>query len=220
MAEGVDNGISMDYGMADGASLATLFEGRRLTFGFDINYEKFGALARSVVEQLVGGSAYALPFRAESMDVIIAERVFLHLNMESAIPEIARVLKPGGACVATTISDNISIFNPTHRKLMARVFGPGGHGRAIHHVTFHDHKWYEEQFGVHGLRLVDFRYGLTGSTARIHNLLKALQVLWGIQCYGKLFVKCLPTVQKVLASEWGTVPVEQGMILAMRFEKL
>jgi SAM-dependent methyltransferase len=55
------------------------------------------------ISRLVGGSIYALPFSDCSLDLITCGMVMEHLdNPMSALAEIARCLKPGGAVIINT----------------------------------------------------------------------------------------------------------------------
>lgn len=63
--------------------------------------------------QQINADVYALPFEEASFDVVIARFLFQHLtNPVEAMREIARVLKPGGKCIAVDIDDQYVITYP------------------------------------------------------------------------------------------------------------
>jgi SAM-dependent methyltransferase len=47
-------------------------------------------------EKMVAGSVYQLPFADQSVDLILAHRLFEHIVFPEALPELLRVIKPGG----------------------------------------------------------------------------------------------------------------------------
>src|SRR4051812_49104988 len=52
--------------------------------------------ARLPAVRAVVGSAERIPMRARSVDVVVAAQAFHWFDPERALPEIARVLRPGG----------------------------------------------------------------------------------------------------------------------------
>jgi len=84
--------------------------------------------ARGVVP--VRADATALPLATSAADVVVAGELFEHVaDLEGAVAEVSRVLRPGGVVVVDTIS-------PTRRARMALVtvgeWLPGGPPRRIH----------------------------------------------------------------------------------------
>ncbi len=51
---------------------------------------------RPDIDQMVAADAAALPFPNECFDVVVAEYLTLYVDLEKTIPELIRVLKPGG----------------------------------------------------------------------------------------------------------------------------
>ena len=52
--------------------------------------------------RLAAAAAEALPLPADSVDVVFANHMLYHVDREAALPEIGRVLRPGGRLYATT----------------------------------------------------------------------------------------------------------------------
>ncbi len=100
----------LDYGWAgDGErALALLGRGARSVAGFDLWWTQ-DDLVR--VSQLMPGAGvreridfrladpYATPFAEDSFDIVIGASILHHLELDTALAEIRRVLRPGGRAV-------------------------------------------------------------------------------------------------------------------------
>jgi SAM-dependent methyltransferase len=96
-----DAGLWLDLGCGTGWNYEVLrMKGhRRRLVGIDIS-DRMLRFALDKQLPVVMGDAEKLPFRDQSFDGILAKGVLHHLpNMESAVVEIERVLKPGGIVV-------------------------------------------------------------------------------------------------------------------------
>ncbi|HOT90790.1 MAG TPA: class I SAM-dependent methyltransferase [Anaerolineae bacterium] len=95
----------LDYGCGGGWSTAKLkTRGARVT-GFDISSTRLRE-AQAHLAKLDGSpvtllecEAESLPFADATFDVIFGKQILHHLELEVAIAEIARVLRPGGKAV-------------------------------------------------------------------------------------------------------------------------
>lgn len=73
--------------------------------GVDLS-ETGPGIARDHGVLAVRGDVALLPIRTGTADVVVAGEIFEHLpDLETAVAEIARVLKPGGTLVCDTVSD-------------------------------------------------------------------------------------------------------------------
>lgn len=106
-ALGEVNGMHvLDYGCGTGATSAELARrGARVT-GFDISHRRLWdartSLDRTMLGQridLVQSSAEQLPFANGAFDAILGKQILHHLQLDIAMAELARVLKPGGRAV-------------------------------------------------------------------------------------------------------------------------
>ena len=95
----------LEYGCGGGTYTVALAARGARVIAFDISPELL-ALARKRVEvnhresvQLLLGSAHALPFPDESIDVIFGMAILHHLDLEIASRELRRVLKKGGRAI-------------------------------------------------------------------------------------------------------------------------
>jgi ubiquinone/menaquinone biosynthesis C-methylase UbiE len=94
-----------------GAAERALVERAYRVVGIDLDWE--GLLAHSHINSKVYGDAAALPFPAESFDIVTANMVLEHLEHPAQqFREITRVLRPGGLFVFLT---------PNARGYLARI---------------------------------------------------------------------------------------------------
>lgn len=68
------------------------------------------------------GDAYGMPFRANTFDAVLCERVFQHLTTPiRAAREIERVLRPGGRAVVMDVDWGTAILHPGDREVTREV---------------------------------------------------------------------------------------------------
>jgi ubiquinone/menaquinone biosynthesis C-methylase UbiE len=68
------------------------------------------------------GDAYHVPFRANTFDAVLCERVFQHLTTpQRAATEIARVLKPGGRTVVVDADWGTAVVHPGKPSVIGEV---------------------------------------------------------------------------------------------------
>lgn len=101
---GVGPGEALDAGMGPGRLLAELAERGWTVSGIDASAEMVAA-ARSrlpeAVSRLVQGKIESLPFADASFDAVAATGVLEYSELEPALGEVARVLRPGGLAVVS-----------------------------------------------------------------------------------------------------------------------
>ena len=90
----------LDYGCGTGGTTVKLLErGARVT-GFDISLARLHDARRAAPQAgLLACAAEALPFPDGAFDAVLGKQILHHLDLTVAIPEIARVLRPGGRAV-------------------------------------------------------------------------------------------------------------------------
>ncbi|MEI8410635.1 MULTISPECIES: methyltransferase domain-containing protein [unclassified Kribbella] len=78
--------------------------------------------AAGVNTEFVEGDANALPFEAESVDVLRSERVLQHLaDPAGAVREMARVLRPGGRIALIDTDWSTAIIHPADPAILQRM---------------------------------------------------------------------------------------------------
>jgi ubiquinone/menaquinone biosynthesis C-methylase UbiE len=100
----------LDVGCGTGALLRRLIQSRPdlWTAGIDLSVGMLAAARRSnMPRNLAAGDALHLPFRSRSFDLVISSSS-LHFwsDLQSALIEIARILRPGGGVVITDWCDD------------------------------------------------------------------------------------------------------------------
>ncbi len=115
--DGVDIGgadvLEVGSGRGGGASWMSRYLGPRTTTGLDF---AASAVALSRRERrgpgltFVRGDAQALPFDAESFDVVVnVESSHCYASMETFVSEVSRVLRPGGHLVWADLRDAVDV---------------------------------------------------------------------------------------------------------------
>lgn len=96
----------VDYGCGSGWNSFRLAKQGANVFAFDISEEMIKALNQKVKQKKLKGTVVAkkmaaesLEYLDESIDGILGFGILHHVNLDLAIPEIYRVLKPGGKIV-------------------------------------------------------------------------------------------------------------------------
>jgi SAM-dependent methyltransferase len=94
----------LDVGCGTGGLLHHLLDRRGRAFGLDLSQVALQFARQRGLEQLIQGSATALPFAGESFDVVTALDLLYHRwveDDEAALAECCRVLRPGGWLLVT-----------------------------------------------------------------------------------------------------------------------
>lgn len=92
----------MDYGCGSGAVTEWLCMRGAEPVAFDISFRRLAeAKARCAAQNalFVQCAAEYLPFADGSIDAVMGKQILHHLDLDVAIPEIVRVLRPGGHAV-------------------------------------------------------------------------------------------------------------------------
>jgi ubiquinone/menaquinone biosynthesis C-methylase UbiE len=145
----------LDYGCGGGWSTARLRDRGALVIGFDISRTRlleahghlFNVDSESPV-QLVQASAEQLPFVDAMLDVVFGKQILHHLELDHAVPEIVRVLRPGGKAVFL----EPLIHNPvleTYRRLTPHLRSPTERALSMHdleRIGAHFKRWTHKEF--------------------------------------------------------------------------
>lgn len=145
----------LDYGCGDGRSTVRLRSRGAQVTGFDISHARL-ALAQSRMSSddglfptaLTLCAAETLPFADGAFDVVFGKQILHHLDLALAIPEILRVLRPGGKAVFL----EPLIHNPIlecYRRLTPRLRSPTERALSmgdLHLVGSHFRHWRHKEF--------------------------------------------------------------------------
>lgn len=109
----------LEVGAGTGLIMKGLMPHAKKIIGVDISAGMLGKAAERGLE-VVQGSATELPFQAEQFDLVYSLKVLAHIpNIEQALAEMTRVLRPNGVLVAE-FYNRFSV-----RKLAKTLGGPG-----------------------------------------------------------------------------------------------
>jgi len=109
-------GVMLDFGCGTGSRTVHLIPAGWSLIGIDISKESIniaqshGAGKTQATEYLVMDGE-AMSFSKNKFDLIVDYGSFSSLNMDLAIPEMVRVLKPGGSLIAIETLGNNLLFN-------------------------------------------------------------------------------------------------------------
>jgi len=101
---GDGRGEALDAGMGPGRLVPELARRGWTVSGVDASAEMVAAAQRRMpdaVERLLRGEIESLPFGDGSFDAVVATGVLEFSELERALPELARVLRPGGLAVVS-----------------------------------------------------------------------------------------------------------------------
>ena len=95
-------GVLLDIGVGSGQLIPPLLEAGWTVHGVDpapTMLEHARKRAPEAATRLIHGRAEELPYEDNSFDVVVALAVLEYTDMERSVPEVARVLRPGGRAV-------------------------------------------------------------------------------------------------------------------------
>lgn len=150
----------LDLGCGDGL-FASLACERRPTLGMDPSFAALReAKARQAHRALVCGSATELPFRDSVIRTVVCNSVLEHIpDLDAALRECHRALKPGGRLVVTSPSDRFGELLLGARVLSAIGLRRAGAGYArwfnahsLHYHTLSLEEW-RRRLGEAGFRV-------------------------------------------------------------------
>lgn len=99
-------GLVLDLGCGDGLFAHFVSPNHKIDYGIDIN-EKELKLAQKTgnYQQLIKADIHKLPFANETLSTVFSSSTLEHVpNLEEALLEINRILKPGGKIIITSPS--------------------------------------------------------------------------------------------------------------------
>lgn len=139
----------LDYGCGTGETTTRLLErGARVT-GFDISVARLlEAGQRAPQAGLLSCAAEMLPFSDATFDAVLGKQILHHLDLRTAIPEIARMLCPGGKAVFL----EPLIHNPVlegYRRLTPHLRSPTEKALSMNDLEFiasHFSTWRHKEF--------------------------------------------------------------------------
>lgn len=91
----------LEIGCGTGLFTEALRHSGAMVVGLDISWDLLHQACRNRDVRVFVGDAERLPFPDRTFDLVVGVSVLHHLNLRAAVPEIRRVLKPGGRIAFT-----------------------------------------------------------------------------------------------------------------------
>ncbi|MCX6032001.1 MAG: class I SAM-dependent methyltransferase [Chloroflexi bacterium] len=145
----------LDYGCGAGGTTAQLLARGAQVTGFDISLTRLHEARQRVAiapdgspAGLLQCAAEMLPFADGVFDAVLGKQILHHLDLPIAIPEIARVLRPGGRAVLL----EPLIHNPLlegYRRLTPHLRSPTERALSMHdlqRIAAHFSRWEHREF--------------------------------------------------------------------------
>lgn len=126
--------VILDFGCGAGWSTLLLSQKARLVYGFDLSFNSIKVLNQKKEYNEIGNilafkcNAEHLPFKDGTFDYVFGNAILHHLDLELVIPEISRILKPGGR---------------------AAFCEPFGHNPVVNLYRYIKDKYVEKVIGIH-----------------------------------------------------------------------
>lgn len=146
--------LSLDFGCGDGFFAETVFGKNKIDIGLDIKNERSEKIiAKNIYKKVVFYDGKKIPFTNNYFRTVISNCVLEHVaDINSAVAEIYRVLKPGGFFIATVMADkwNNYMFG---RKIFGQLYVNYMEKRQVHLNLFSYNKW-SEFFKSNGFKII------------------------------------------------------------------
>jgi SAM-dependent methyltransferase len=167
----------LDIGSGDGHFAATLFT-QPVEVGVDPDRRVMPEAARrGGYRSLLIASATALPLRDASFASVLSNSTVEHIpNVDAAVAEATRVLRPGGLLAATFPSEHFGeylLFSSLSRSLGLRGLGRA-YERWFNRISNHHHvdgpNTWRQRFEAAGLEVLRWRYYFPARNHRLFDL--------------------------------------------------
>lgn len=137
-----------------GCGSSKILEAIPQCIGMDIAINKL-RFRRDLVNPLLQGDIFSVPFKACSLDEVICSEVIEHVpESKQMFEEFKRILKPGGILILGTPDYSKQLWNVLER--IYNVVQPNGHCRE--HITHYTFQTLKEKLQEHGFCLITHKY--------------------------------------------------------------
>lgn len=176
----------LDVGCGDGLVAKVILKGRRgkFDFGLDISEREINKAKKiGSYKNCLVGDVYDLPFERNSFQTVFSNSTVEHFkNLNKALSEIHRVLKPGGQLIITVPSANLSryllgslFFSFLGLKREANIYARFFHF-LVKHYNIYNHEGWKKIFKEHDLKLIDYYYYHSPQMIQAHEIFSYLAI--------------------------------------------
>lgn len=166
----------LDVGCGPGGLVRAYEQRARCVIGVDEYAAAFGHLAE--ITALAGGRLDALPFPDSVFDLVTCSWVMEHIQEpESAVAEIARVLRPGGHFLFITPNRHNYVVllrrlipNAVSKSIVSAIYGREEHFINPTYYKLNTHSDIDRFMGQHGLTCVSFNHISDPTYLAVHPL--------------------------------------------------
>lgn len=123
----VRGAVTLEVACGTGQGLGLMKEKALRVFGLDLSRENLQMASRTYGDSvsLIQGDAQRIPFADKSLDVVLLlETLYFLPDAGAFVSEAARVLKPGGKLLISSINKDCPDFNPNHPLYFAHYGAP------------------------------------------------------------------------------------------------
>lgn len=174
----------LDVGCGDGHFASIAYE-QPIDVGIDVLERDLREAASrpGVYRSLVLASAPALPFPDATFGTVVSNCVLEHVpDVDGALREISRVLRPGGTFATTLPSEHFGEFllgSTIGRRLGIPALARG-YKAFFNHISYHYHVYppgvWQSKLEAVGLRVIEHRYYFSAAAHRAFDLSHYLSV--------------------------------------------
>lgn len=176
----------LDVGCGDGLVAKVILgnRGGKFDCGIDISKGEINKAKKSKsYKRCIVGSVYNLPFLDNSFQTVFSNSTVEHFkNLNKALSEICRVLKPGGKLIITVPSAFLSTYLLGSRffsffglGILARLYARFFHS-LVKHYNLYNHKQWEKILSKHKFILDDYWYYHSPQMIQVHEILSYIAI--------------------------------------------
>lgn len=202
----------LDVGCGNGfiAKIIQSNRNQKFDWGIDLSPEeiKFAKKSGSYKKCRVA-NVYNLPFDNQIFNTVFSNSVIEHIpNLNQALSEMSRVLKPGGQLIITaptpyltTYLMGVTFFEKINLSFLAYWYGIF-FNRMFKHYNLYTHKQWQKILQKYNLKLVSHTYYHTPKMIRTHEILAYLAVPYGIAKHFLHYWPVFPKFRKIFIVPW------------------
>lgn len=206
----------LDVGCGDGLVAKVLLEKRddKFDYGIDISENEIRKARKSkAFKKCLVGSVYNLPFSDNYFQTVFSNSTIEHLkNLDAALSEISRVLKPNGQFIMTVPSPFLSKYLLGSRffvflklSFLADLYSRFFHS-LVKHLNIYNHKEWDKILIKHKLHILDYFYYHSPMVIGAHEVFSYLAIPQHIV--------------RIVVGSWPMFPTLRGIIFVPWFKKL